>query len=44
MEGEVVVMGKLDHLEVWNHERFETRKDAQPFGDDDWESLSEADI
>src|SRR5580692_9573712 len=22
MDGEVVVLGSLDHLEVWNHERF----------------------
>src|SRR5689334_12152146 len=30
MNGDVVVSGQLDHLVVWNHERFLTRLDEQP--------------
>lgn len=44
MEGEVVVMAQLDHLEIWNRERFETRRIDQPITDEDFESLSEAGI
>jgi len=41
MTGEVVVAGRLDHLEVWNHERLLTRFEEQPFTDEDFEYLSE---
>ncbi len=44
MAGEVIVSGRLDHLEVWNHERLTKRFDDQPFTDDDFEYLSERDI
>ena len=38
--GEVVVSGRLDHLEVWNRELFEQMLLEEPFGDDDFETLS----
>ena len=41
MEGEVVVSGRLDHLVVWNRERFETRLDDEPFTEEDFGVLSE---
>ena len=44
MAGEVVVAGRLDHLEVWNHERLLSRFRDQPFTDDDFEYLSERGI
>lgn len=40
MEGEVVVCGRLDHLEVWNRERLERRFAEQPLTDDDFSYLS----
>jgi len=44
MEGEVVVMAQIDRLEVWNRERFEKRRLAEPMSPDDWQALSEAGI
>ncbi|HVT15677.1 MAG TPA: division/cell wall cluster transcriptional repressor MraZ [Thermoanaerobaculia bacterium] len=44
MSGDVVVSARLDHLEVWNRERFEKRLADQPFGDDDFRALSERGI
>jgi transcriptional regulator MraZ len=41
MSGEVVVAGRIDYLEVWNHERFTTRLEAEPLTDDDLKALSE---
>ena len=41
MVGEVDVFGQYDHLDVWNHERFTTRLDGEPFTDDDAHALSE---
>jgi MraZ protein len=41
MVGEVDVFGQYDHLDVWNHERFAKRLDADPFTDDDARALSE---
>lgn len=41
MVGEVDVFGQYDHLDVWNHERFTTRLDADPYTDDDARSLAE---
>jgi len=41
MSGEVVVAGRIDYLEVWNHERFATRLEAEPLTDDDLKALSE---
>lgn len=42
--GEVVVSGRLDHLVVWNHERFERRLDEEPFTDEDYRILSDSGI
>lgn len=39
--GEVVVSGRLDHLEIWNHERFDQKLEEEPFTDDDFQSLAE---
>lgn len=44
MNGDVVVSGQLDHLVVWNHERFLSRLDEQPFTDEDFRALSERGI
>lgn len=44
MTGEVVVAGRLDHLEVWNHERLLSKFRDQPFTDEDFEYLSERGI
>lgn len=41
MVGEVDVFGQYDHLDVWNHDRFAKRLEAQPFTDDDARALSE---
>ena len=41
MSGEVVVAGRIDYLEVWNHERFAARLDAEPLTDEDLQALSE---
>ncbi len=44
MAGEVIVSAQLDHLEVWNRERFEKRLADHPFTDDDFRALSERGI
>lgn len=44
IEGEVVVSGHIDHLEVWNRERLETRLAEQPFTEEDFGALSAAGI
>ena len=41
MSGEVVVAGRIDYLEVWNHERFVARLESEQLTDDDWRTLSE---
>jgi MraZ protein len=41
MTGEVDVLGKVDYLEVWNHERFEAKLKREPFTDDDARGLAE---
>ena len=40
MTGEVAVLGNLNHLEVWNKERFLQRLKEHTFNDDDNETLS----
>ena len=35
------VFGKYDHLEVWNHTRFQQRLDGRPFTEDDARALSD---
>jgi MraZ protein len=44
MNGEVVVSAQLDHLVVWNRERFEKRLEEQPFTEEDFQVLSERGI
>jgi MraZ protein len=44
MNGDVVVSAQLDHLIVWNRDRFEARLTDQPFTDDDFRLLSERGI
>lgn len=38
--GEVVVMGQMDHLEIWNHETFRGRLEDEPLTQTDLEQLS----
>ena len=44
MSGEVVVSARIDHLVVWNRERFEKRLTEHPFTDEDFSLLSERGI
>jgi len=44
MNGDVVVSAQLDHLVVWNHDRFVARLEEQPFTEDDFRALSERGI
>ena len=39
--GEVRVFGRIDHLEVWNEERFAQRMHREPWTDEDGLRLSE---
>jgi MraZ protein len=41
MVGEVDVLGQVDYLEVWNHERFLAKLQREPFTDDDSSQLAE---
>ena len=41
MSGEVDVFGLVDHLDVWNHERFVSKMQRDPYTDDDARALSE---
>lgn len=42
IEGEVVIFGKPDRLEVWNLKRMESQLDANPFTDEDQDELTAA--
>src|SRR5215470_15188131 len=44
MDGEVVVLGNLNYLDVWNHERFLSKLRAQEFTDEDHQTLAELGI
>ena len=44
MSGEVVVMGQMDYLVVWNHEVFRSRLDGEPLTTADFEKLAELGI
>ena len=44
MNGDVVVSGQLNHLVIWNHDRFAKRLEDQPFTDEDFHALSLAGI
>jgi transcriptional regulator MraZ len=41
MSGEVDVLGVVNALDVWNHDRFLTRMQREPYTDDDARALSE---
>ena len=41
MTGEVDVLGRVDHLDVWNHERLLAKFQRDPFTDDDARGLAE---
>jgi MraZ protein len=41
MSGEVVVGGRINHLEVWNRERFAKKLAAEPFSAEDKQALAE---
>ncbi len=40
LEGEVIIVGHKDHLEVWNHKRFKEMMHADPFSDQDEDYIS----
>ncbi|RMH18920.1 MAG: division/cell wall cluster transcriptional repressor MraZ [Acidobacteria bacterium] len=42
--GEVVVSGRLDHLEIWNRERFDKKLAEEPFTDEDFDVLAQLGI
>jgi MraZ protein len=44
MTGEVVVMGQMDYLVVWNHEIFRSRLAEEPLTEEDFEKLAELGI
>ena len=41
MNGDVDVLGQVNFLDVWNHERLTTKMQREPYTDDDARSLSE---
>ncbi len=41
MSGDVDVLGQVEFLEVWNHDRFVTKLQNEPFTDDDARALAE---
>jgi MraZ protein len=41
MNGDVDVLGQYNYLDVWNHDRFLTKLQRDPYTDDDARSLSE---
>ena len=41
MTGDVDVLGQVNYLEVWNHERFLAKLQREPFTDDDARALAE---
>ena len=44
MTGEVDVLGQVDYLEVWNHDRLLAKFDREPYTEDDAKALAEFDI
>jgi len=44
MNGEVVVLGQLNYLDVWNHKRFLSRLQDQEFTAEDHQTLAELGI
>lgn len=41
MVGDVDVLGQVTYLDVWNHDRFLTKLQREPYTDDDARALSE---
>jgi hypothetical protein len=41
MSGAVDVLGQYNWLDVWNHDRLETKLKREPYSDDDARRLSE---
>ena len=41
MTGDVDVLGQVNYLDVWNHDRFAAKMQREPFTDDDARALSE---
>lgn len=41
MNGDVDVLGQVNYLDVWNHDRFLAKMQRDPFTDDDARALSE---
>jgi MraZ protein len=41
MTGDVDVLGQYNYLDVWNHERFLTKMQREPYTEDDARALSE---
>jgi MraZ protein len=41
MAGDVDVLGQYNYLDVWNHDRFLTKLQREPYSDDDARALSE---
>jgi transcriptional regulator MraZ len=41
MSGDVDVLGQVDYMDVWNHERFASKLQREPFGDEDARALAE---
>jgi MraZ protein len=41
MSGEVDVLGVVNYLDVWNHDRFVSKLQREPYTDDDARALSE---
>ena len=41
MNGDVDVLGQVNYLDVWNHDRFLTKMQREPYTDDDARALSE---
>jgi MraZ protein len=44
MLGEVDVFGQYDYLDVWNHDRFVSKLERDPFTDEDAKALSDLGI
>jgi MraZ protein len=44
MKGEVNVLGRLNYLEVWNHQRFMESMKSSPITTDDWKTLDDLGI
>jgi MraZ protein len=41
MAGDVDVLGQVNYIEVWNHDRFTGKMQREPYTDDDARALSE---